>query len=152
MPKNFSSSATNKVDAKGRVSIPAPFRKVLQAEESPVLYLRPDAGGKGVIEGFGQSYMDEMSAMLSKMNPLLPQTRALKRVMVGRARPLPLDETGRIVLPADLRALAGIADSAQFVGAVKTFEIWNPEAYEADDAEMQALAIESFDLLPWGAD
>ena len=96
MLKYFSSSATNKVDAKGRVSIPAPFRKVLQAEENPVLYLRPEVSGKRVIEGFGQSHMDEIAEALSRMNPLTQETRALTDVLVSRAHPLPLDETGRI--------------------------------------------------------
>ena len=152
MLKYFSSSATNKVDAKGRVSIPAPFRKVLQAEESPVLYLRPEVSGKPVIEGFGQSHMDEIAAALNRMNPLKKETRALTRVLVSRAQPLPLDDTGRIVLPGEFRELAQIGETARFVGGVKTFQIWNPDAYAAEDEEMQALAVDSFDLLPWGDD
>lgn len=150
MLKYFSSSATNKVDAKGRVSIPAPFRKVLQAEENPVLYLRPEVSGKAVIEGFGQSHMDEIAEALSRMNPLTQETRALTDVLVSRAHPLPLDETGRIVLPAEFRELAGITDSARFVGGVKTFQIWNPDAYAAEAADMQAIAVANFDKLPWG--
>ena len=92
--KFFSSSATNKVDAKGRVSIPAPFRKVLAAENSPMLYLRPEIQGKPAIEGFGEAYFDKEAAALEQMQPTDPAFEALADLMISRTSSMPLDETG----------------------------------------------------------
>lgn len=147
--KFFSSSATNKVDAKGRVSIPAPFRKVLAAENSPLLFLMPEVRGKPAIEGFGEAYFERMAGQLEKMNPLSDEFDALTDLMVSRTWQLPLDETGRIVLPAPLRETAGIEGEALFVGRIRTFQIWRPETYAALQDEMRETARANFDKLPW---
>lgn len=148
--KFFSSSATNKVDAKGRVSIPAPFRKVLGMEESPLLFLMPEVRGKPAIEGFGQSHFEKLADSLEKMNPLSAEYDALADATVSQTVQLPLDSTGRIVLPEEMRALTGITDEAMFVGRVRTFQIWNPATYNALKAEMRETAVANFDKLPWG--
>lgn len=150
MLKFFSSSATNKVDGKGRVSIPAPFRKVLQGEESPVLFLMPEVRGKPAIEGFGQSHFEKLANSLSQMHPLSAEYDALTDALAGQAHQLPLDETGRIVLPRELRELAGIGDEAFFVGRVNTFQIWDPKTYELGKAALRQTAIENLEKLPWG--
>ena len=148
--KFFSSSATNKVDAKGRVSIPAPFRKVLGMEESPLLFLMPEVRGKPAIEGFGQSHFEKLADSLEKMNPLSAEYDALADATVSQTVQLPLDSTGRIVLPEELRMLTGITDEAMFVGRVRTFQIWNPATYRALKTEMRETAVANFDKLPWG--
>ncbi|MEL6793836.1 MAG: division/cell wall cluster transcriptional repressor MraZ [Pseudomonadota bacterium] len=150
MLKFFSSSATNKVDGKGRVSIPAPFRKVLQGEGSPVLFLMPEIRGLPAIEGYGQAHFEKLAGALSQMNPLSPEYDALADVVAGQAQQLPLDDTGRIVLPAEFRELAGITDSAFFVGRVNTFQIWAPERYAAIKDQRRETAVANFDKLPWG--
>lgn len=149
MLKFFSSSATNKVDGKGRVSIPAPFRKVLQSEDSPILFLMPELLGGPTIVGFGQSHFENLARSMSRMNPFSPEARALTNAVAGKAQQLPLDETGRIVLPKDLRALTGITDEAYFIGAVNTFQIWKPETYTADEAAMMEVARANVDKLDW---
>ncbi len=149
--KFFSSSATNKVDAKGRVSIPAPFRKVLAAEGSPALYLRPEVQGKPAIEGFGETYFDKEAAALEQMQPTDPAFEALADLMISRTSSMPLDETGRIVLPAALREAAGIEGEAIFVGRIRTFQIWKPENYYALQSDMRATAEANFDKMPWGS-
>lgn len=150
MLKFFSSSATNKVDGKGRVSIPAPFRKVLAGEATPVLFLMPEVRGRPAIEGFGLSHFEKLADAVGQMNPLSAEYDALADVVAGQAHQLPLDETGRIVLPQDLREQAGIEDSAYFVGRFKTFQIWNPEIYEAGKSALRETAVAHFDKLPWG--
>ncbi len=149
--KFFSSSATNKVDAKGRVSIPAPFRKVLAAESSPMLYLRPEIQGKPAIEGFGEAYFDKEAAALERMQPTDPAFEALADLMISRTSSMPLDETGRIVLPGALREAAGIEGEAIFVGRIRTFQIWKPESYLALQSDMRSTAEANFDKMPWGS-
>ncbi len=148
--KFFSSSATNKVDAKGRVSIPAPFRKVLAGEGSPLLHLRPEVQGKPAIEGFGDAYYEKTAMELGRMAPTDPAFDALTDLMISRTSSMPLDETGRIVLPAALRAAAGIEGEAIFVGRIHTFQIWKPENYYALQADLRATAEANFDKMPWG--
>ena len=82
--------------------------------------------------------------------PLLLPNRALADVVAGQAHQLPLDDTGRIVMPEAFRELAGITDSAYFVGRINTFQIWNPEKYEAVKAQRRETAVANFDKLPWG--
>jgi len=148
--KYFSSSATNKVDAKGRVSIPALFRKVLAAEASPVLFLMPEVRGKPAIEGFGETYFAQLHEQLGELNPLSDEYDALTDLLVSSTVQLPLDETGRIVLPASLREAANIEGEALFVGRSRTFQIWRPDAYEALKADMRQTARASFGKLPGG--
>ncbi|MEM7269221.1 MAG: hypothetical protein AAF401_08205 [Pseudomonadota bacterium] len=148
--KYFSGTWTNKVDAKGRVSIPAPFRKVLAAEASPLLFLRPEIKGKPAIDGFGESHFDEFAASLEQMNPHEDEYDALVDLMVSRTIQLPLDETGRIVLPAGMREGAGIESEALFVGRLRSFQIWRPGRYDALKDERQATGQASLGALPWG--
>ncbi len=148
--KFFASNATNKVDAKGRVSIPAPFRKVLQAEGSEVIVLVPEITGRPVIEGFGEAHFAKLAASLEDMNPYSPEYDALANVVFGEAQQLPLDDTGRIILSQAFRDLTGITDLAYFVGRANTFQIWNPETYSAGLAAMRETARANIGKMPWG--
>lgn len=149
MLKYFSSNATNKVDGKGRVSIPAPFRKVLQREESPILFLMPEINGAPTIVGYGLSHYESLGESLTRMNPFSPEYDALADVVSGQAHQLPLDETGRIVLPKDLREYAGIADEAFFIGKFNIFQIWNPGVYAERRASVKEMARANIDKLDW---
>ena len=75
---------------------------------------------------------------------------ALADVVLGQARHLQLDENGRIGLGPDLREFAGLTDQALFVGHGRSFQIWDPEAYAARQADRRDMARANFHLLPWG--
>lgn len=150
MLKFFSSSATNKVDAKGRVSIPAPFRKVLEGEGSQILVLVPEITGRPIVEGFGEKHFSKLAASLEDMNPYSPEYDAMANMVFGEAHQLPLDDTGRIILPQEFRDLTGITDLAHFVGRSNTFQIWNPDTYNAGKAAMRETAKANISKLPWG--
>lgn len=147
--KYFSGNATNKVDAKGRVSIPAPFRKVLGMEESPLLFLMPDPRGKLAIEGYGQSHFEMLAESAEQMNPLSSDFDGMVDLIFSQTEQLPLDSTGRIVLPPAFRELAGIEGEALFVGRVRSFQIWNPDNYRAQAAGLRENAQANLDRLPW---
>ncbi|MEX2520132.1 MAG: hypothetical protein WD969_12455 [Paracoccaceae bacterium] len=149
MLKYFSSNATNKVDGKGRVSIPAPFRKVLQGEESPILFLMPEINGAPTIVGYGLSHFENLAASLTRMNPFSEEYDALSDAVSGQAHQLPLDETGRIVLPRELREYADIGDEAFFIGKLNVFQIWNPAAYAARRPGIKEMARANVDKLDW---
>jgi MraZ protein len=148
--KFFSSNSTHKIDGKGRVSIPAPFRKVLDLEAQPGVVLIPGIRGEGAIEGFGHSRFEELVESIDAMNPLEEETLALADTVMGEAHHLALDENGRIVLGAELKRFAGLDGQALFVGLGRSFQIWNPEAYAERKQSMRDKARANFHRLPWG--
>ncbi len=144
----FSSTTKNRIDAKGRVSIPAPFRKVLEREAEPGVVLIPRMVGDPAIDCLGMSRFEEMADAIDDMAPLDPVTIALSNKIIGQARQVQIDDTGRIVLPPDLRKTFDLmGEEALFVGLGKTFQIWNPDAYAARQDGYDALAMANFDKL-----
>lgn len=140
----FLSSFESGVDAKKRVSIPALFRKVLGGADS--VYLWPSLD-RPCIEGAGQMLMDGFEDSMADLDLMDPRRLALSAYIMGEVRQAKLDEGGRIVLDAELLATAGVTDKAKFVGLGDRFQIWEPAAYEAEKAEMRALAKDSLGLL-----
>jgi len=127
----FTSTYTNRVDKKGRVSIPAAFRATLPADDQSITVL-PSLVSKA-IEGFDYQYLGEISDRLSNFDmlttPSLTQDPAAK--ILSRSLTISFDGDGRIVLPQELMKHAGITDRAVFVGFGRTFQIWSPEEYDA---------------------
>lgn len=146
----FSSNSTHKIDAKGRVSIPANFRKVLERDHGAEVVLIPQMKNEPAIEGLSLGRFEELAEALDQMNPLDPAAIALSNKLLGQARHIQLEDTGRIVLSADLRAAAGLTDQALFVGLGRSFQIWNPSTYAARQERMAAFAMQNFHRLPWG--
>lgn len=145
----FSSNSTHKIDAKGRVSIPASFRKVLDAEPQPGVVLIPRLHGEPAIEGLGYGQFHQMAAALGALNPLERATKALKNKLLGQARHIQLEDTGRIVLGRDLIEMLGNPDTVLFVGLGQSFQIWNPDTYAAAQAEFDQIAYDNYDKVPW---
>jgi MraZ protein len=146
----FSSNSTHKIDAKGRVSIPANFRKVLEREGGAEVVLIPRMKNEPAIEGLGATRFEELAAAVDRMNPLDPAAIALSNKLLGQSRTIQLEDTGRIVLSAELRETAGLKEQALFVGLGRSFQIWNPETYASRQPRMDAFAMQNFHRLPWG--
>jgi MraZ protein len=141
----FLSSYLNKVDKKGRVSVPAQFRTVL-AEQS----LKGSATGLVVfrslkfsaLEACSPEHMEKLAADLEQMD-ISPDERELYEMTIfGDSVQLQIDGDGRVLLPQNLLEYARITEQASFVGVRKTFQIWEPSAYEArvEEARAQSLA------------
>lgn len=126
----FLSSYENRLDTKGRISVPASFRASVSNEKFPgvVLYR---SFTNDCIEGMSMSRMEQMASATDKMGVFDSELDDLTAMLFADARPLAFDVTGRVVIPADLLAHAGITDSAIFVGRGNSFQIWNPESFRA---------------------
>ncbi len=126
----FLSSYENRLDTKGRVSVPASFRASVAAENfaGVVLYR---SFTNNCIEGLSMSRMEKMAAAADKMGVFDSELDDLSAMLFADARQLAFDVTGRIVIPSDLLAHAGITDTAVFVGRGNSFQIWNPAAFRA---------------------
>jgi len=124
----FLSRFDNKVDRKGRVSVPAPFRAALsqQAFQGVVVYPSPVAPA---LEGCGRDRIEEIAASIDNFNPYSEEGGALAAAILTRSAELAFDGEGRVVLPEALMTFAGITEAATFAGRGATFQIWNPEAY-----------------------
>lgn len=149
--KFFSSNSTHKVDAKGRVSVPATFRRVLDGEAEPGVVFIPRMMGDPAIEGFGNARFAEYAAELDKMHPMSRERKYLAHKLLGQAEEAQIDPNGRVVLGEALRDAAGIEDQALFVGLGRSFQIWNPQTYKDQLGDIDEGALEHFDALPWAA-
>ena len=144
MELGFRDEVTNKVDGKGRVSIPAPFRAVLaagdpscEAGKNPRMVLMHGMGGDACLTG----YTIEAAAAMEQKILAMPYGRDRKKLLrrlAAKSIPLPIDDNGRIILRKDLTDKFNIDGNAIFVGMVEMFQIWNPADYEADSADIDA--------------
>ena len=132
----FLSSYENRLDTKGRVSVPASFRASVSNEKfAGVVLFRSFT--HNCIEGLTMSRMEQMAAATDKMGVFDSELDNLTAMLFADARELAFDVTGRIVIPADMLKHAGITESAVFVGRGNSFQIWNPDAFRV--AQEQAL-------------
>ena len=124
----FLSSYENRLDNKGRVSVPAAFRSSLTDENfSGVVLYR--SFKHNCIEGLSMSRMEKMAGATDQMDMFDDKLDDLSALVFADARPLQFDVTGRIVIPDDLLKHANIKDTALFVGRGNSFQIWNPSDF-----------------------
>lgn len=131
----FLSTFVNKVDSKGRVSVPASFRSALSQEpfQGIIVYrsYKYDA-----LECCGYSRMESLSQTIDAQTDIFSQTQDdLTAAIFADSVQIPFDGDGRIVMPKSLCDFAGIADRAAFVGRGQTFQIWLPEAFESHQTQ-----------------
>ena len=125
----FLSSYENRLDTKGRISVPAAFRSSLNNENfaGVVLYR---SFTHNCIEGVSMSRMEKIANATDDMNMFDSELDDISALVFADARPLLFDVTGRIIIPNDLLKHANITDSALFVGRGNSFQIWNPSDFE----------------------
>ena len=138
---SFLSTFVNKVDRKGRVSVPAPFRAALSEASYQGVIAYPsladsaiDAFGRAMLEDLNQRRLDKTMADGEFERALLGTDNMIDTIM-AMAHELPFDGEGRVLLPALLADAAGITDRAAFVGRGTRFQIWAPEAFEKHQLE-----------------
>jgi MraZ protein len=141
------------IDDKGRMAIPARYRDVLSGgceghlvvtihEEDQCLLLYP------------LPVWEKIEKDIDNLPSLHPRVRKLQRTLVGHAEDIGMDKAGRVLVPANLRLIAGLDKKAILVGQGKKFELWSEEAWqammarhdEADASEAVALALSQLSL------
>jgi MraZ protein len=115
----------NKVDKKGRVSVPSGFRVALadQSFQGVVLFR---SNNHDCLEGFAYSYMEELGERLDNFDLFSSEQDDLATAIFADAVQLSLDGDGRIILPEALTQFAALDGQAAFVGLGQKFQIWNP--------------------------
>ena len=150
--RRFRGESHHKVDTKGRVSIPALFRRVLEAEDpnfrdgdNPELVIVYGDDRRKYLECYTINAIDEVDDKISALPRGSVQRQMLQRLFHGQSFPTNVDETGRLVLPAKLRQKIDLDNEAFFIAAGDTFQIWKPETY---DTVERAKEDEWLDELP----
>lgn len=120
------------LDDKGRLTVPARFRERLAAE------------GAYVMQGFDRNLMvlpssafEVMSRRINQMSMTDPDARLLRRLLFSTADQVEIDKSGRILLPQFLRQSAGLDAPVVVVGLGDYFEIWSPETWERQEAQLE---------------
>ncbi|MDR1527213.1 MAG: division/cell wall cluster transcriptional repressor MraZ [Dysgonamonadaceae bacterium] len=137
---NFIGNIDAKVDAKGRVFVPAGFRKILQLTEDKRLILRKDIYEDCLVLYPAPVWDAELTALRSRLKKYGKKARQIYRKFVQDSELLELDTNGRILIPKRYLQMAGINADVRFMGMDQTIEIWSPE--RLDHPEMDDEAFE----------
>jgi MraZ protein len=130
----FVSNYTLRLDAKGRVSIPAPYRAVLARDAFDGLYCYP-ALDQPAVDAGGNALLVEIEALVARFPPYSDERDAFTLALYGTSETVKIDGEGRVILSDTLKAHAGIADAISFVGLGHKFQIWEPGRFRAQLAE-----------------
>ena len=144
----FLSTTINRIDKKGRVSVPAAFRTTLATEafQGVILF---QSYTKPAIEGVSMQVMEQLNSRLdSHLDFFSNDHDAMATVLFGDAIPLSFDGDGRITLPQTLMEFAGLDDQAAFVGLGQKFQIWAPDAFETERQSARAAVQSKHITLP----
>ena len=137
----FLDTIVNKVDAKGRVSIPADYRALLEQQETELVAFRSFTSA--CIECCTAEMMERLANEIDRsFDTFSSEQDDLTGLIYADAKEFPFDSTGRIVLTEKLMKHANITDKAAFVGKGRTFQIWNPDAYAEEEEKIRARALQ----------
>ncbi len=130
----FLGTYENRLDSKGRISVPALFRAQLPEPHNQTVVLFPSYRA-AAIEGCAMDFIEQLGESISEIDLFSDDQDDLATSLFSDSQPLGMDKEGRIVLPAELMAHAGITDRGCFVGKGPLFQIWQPDALAAHKAE-----------------
>jgi len=142
--QRFRGEGVHKVDSKGRVSIPALFRRVLEVSDpdwtdglNPNVVIVYGGKSQNYLEAYTQEAIQEVDDKIARLPRGSKQRRALEHIFNSQSLPTQTDDTGRLVLPAKLREKVGITNEAKFVAMGDTFQIWAPDAFDDRNADIE---------------
>jgi MraZ protein len=133
----FLSSAVNRIDAKGRVSVPAHFRTVVQQRGYSELYAIRQLDVPALDVG-GLDLLDRYEERMKLEDPFLQTADDMSFFVHGDGAFLKLDQDGRITVTDFIREHTGISSEVAFVGRGNFFQIWEPGKLNAYGAEVRA--------------
>ena len=138
----FMDTVLNKVDAKGRVSLPSDYRAIVKETGSEIVCYRSLSAP--CIEGCLEDLLDKLATQMEDSLDFFSETQDdLTNLVFGDAKRYPFDSTGRIMLSEKLLKHAEIEDSAVFVGKGRKFQIWNPKNWEKEEQRIRAAAMKN---------
>ncbi len=138
----FMDTVVNKVDAKGRVSLPSDYRAMVKELSTEIVCYRSLSAP--CVEGCLEETLDKLATEIENATDFFSETQDnLTNLVFGDAKRFGFDSTGRIVLTEKLLKHAQITDTAVFVGKGRKFQIWNPENWAKEEARIRAEALKN---------
>ena len=142
----FKGSYRHRIDSKGRLPVPAAFRRVLaDGGTSTVVVTVLDQ----CLAAYPVQEWARVESQLAALPPFSAPVKALSRLLSSRAVDCPLDVQGLILLPAPLRARAKLVREAVVAGVLNRFEIWEPEAWAAFLSDSEKLLDDASLAVQW---
>ncbi len=127
MVSDFIGRYLNKVDKKGRVSVPAGWRPSLISKDFSGIIAQSSLSEKA-IDAYPRDYLELLQGKLDLNDPLLEENEYESTVIFGGSV-LSFDSEGRVVLSDSLRNEINLTSEALFVGMGRRFRIWNPKIF-----------------------
>jgi MraZ protein len=155
----FTGEYPQKIDGKGRMSIPADFRRVLEAGDpdwteglNPKIYLQFGDHLKDNLRVYSVNEFDRIYAQIRAMPSGTKEKQMVSRLYLGQSMKLEIDRDGRIVMPIRQRRKLGLEQGeVLFMGVGDYFEIWKADTFETtvgqDAADWLGEQPEGFDPL-----
>jgi|TARA_B100002051_G_scaffold223478_1_gene218044 MraZ protein len=144
----FLSTYENKLDKKGRVSVPASFRSYLSNLGYNGVICYPSFNNLS-IEAWPQDRIEKISNTIDSLNPFEEKRDFFATSILSESTNLQFDSEGRISLSSKLLKHAKIKNSMIFVGQGKTFQIWEPTIFEKFRANARKKANSNRSSLKW---
>ena len=136
----FLGNSEAKTDAKGRVFLPAIFRKQLQADAEECLIMRKDTYQNCLVLYPDSAWNEQMNELRGRLNRWDPKHQMIFRQFVSDVEIINLDSNGRFLIPKRYLKLANIEQDVRFIGMDTTIEIWAKEI-----ADKPFLSAEDFE-------
>lgn len=124
----------NKIDKKGRVSVPKLFRDAIAHQDFQGIYVYPSFQHPA-LEAAGEIFIQRVVNSLDELDIVYDEQDDLAATILENTQPLPYDPEGRIILPKSLMDHVNLTNEAVFVGRGTRFQIWEPEAYAQHNAD-----------------
>ena len=119
----------NKIDKKGRVSVPALWRPKLLGEGFSGIVAQL-TNGYNSVDGYSKNYLERYQDWLDKQDPHIEGNEYEATLIFGSSM-LPFDREGRVLLPDLIRKKAQLENDALFVGMGRKFRIWDPSSFDS---------------------
>ena len=142
----FLGNSEARTDSKGRIFLPAVFRKQLQAAGEECLIMRKDTYQDCLVLYPESAWNEQMNELRERLNRWNPKHQMIFRQFVSDVEIITLDASGRFLIPKRYLKLANIIQDVRFIGMDNTIEIWskemadkpfmNPEEFEKDLEEI----------------
>ena len=144
----FLSSYENKLDKKGRVSVPASYRSYLSNLGYNGVICYPSFNHQS-IEAWPQDRIEKISNTIDSLNPFEEKRDYFATAVLSESSNLIFDTEGRVQFPKKLLNFAKIKSDILFVGLGKTFQIWSPKNFEKFKSFARKKALQSRSTLKW---
>jgi len=142
--RRFRGKSVHKVDAKGRVSIPASFRRVLEegdpdwrTDDNPQMIIVFGSKGGKCHEGYSIRAMDKVDDIISSLPLFSDEREFYQAILETDSDYATIDDNGRMILSPAMRAMIGVTKEVVFAGKGDTFQMWEPAAYELELARIR---------------